>query len=162
MQAIREKPHRLPKEYYKGRIFVALTLCIQNRAPIFSDAEIVKIFIDLLAGITTKHNCQIPVYCFMPDHLHFIIVGNDDEVDLLRAVASYKQKTGYWMSRNKPSARWQKDFYDHVIKKEESFSAWINYILDNPVRRGIVKNWLDYPFKGSIGIDFNEVISSLY
>ena len=97
----------------------------------------------------------------MPDHLHLIITGIDDEADLLKAVSIFKQKTGFWMSKNKVNARWQKDFFDHVIKKGESLTTNIKYILDNPVRRGIVTEWQKYPFIGSIGYKLEDILIGL-
>ena len=44
---------------------------------------------------------------------------------------------------------WQESFYDHVVRPEEDLSAIARYIIDNPVRAGIVKSPLDYPFAGS-------------
>jgi len=151
----------LAKEVYKGRILLALTLCIKNRVKTFIDPQVVNIFTKTLEEVAARSNCTIPVYCFMPDHLHLILSGNDDEVDLLKVINAYKQKTGFWLSRNRKGILWQKDFYDHVIRKEEGLTACIKYILDNPVRKGIVAEWQEYPFKGSVGYDLEEVLSSL-
>ena len=90
-----------------------------------------------------------------------IITGTDDEVDLLRVVAGFKQRTGFWMSKNNVNLQWQKDFYDHVINKDESLFVNIKYILDNPVRRGIVTEWQEYPFKGSIGYELEDILIGL-
>jgi len=45
MASIREKPHRLPKEFYRGRSIVAFTLFLKNRATIFKNPDLVDIFI---------------------------------------------------------------------------------------------------------------------
>ena len=161
MASIREKPHRLVKEFYRGSSIVAFTLCLKNRSTIFKNPDLVDIFIGFLKEITTKFKCKIPIYCFMPDHLHLIITGVDDEADLLKAVSFFKQKTGFWMSKNKVKARWQKDFFDHIIKKGESLTTNIKYILDNPVRKGIVTEWQEYPFKGSIGYELEDILISI-
>src|SRR4030042_916866 len=141
MVMIREKAHRLPKEFYLGSSIVAFTLCVKERAAIFQDSELVNTFIRLLGEIVKKYKCKIPVYCFMPDHVHLIITGIDEKVDLLKVVSLFKQKTGFWMAKNRLGAYWQKDFFDHVIKKDESISTNIKYILDNPVRKGIITDW---------------------
>lgn len=139
---ITEKKHRLPKEFYRGEISVAFTLCLKgNAAAGFSlcDSALVNIFSDILFSVVKKTNCIVPVYCFMPDHQHLIITGTSKDSDMLEAIVRYKQKTGFWMSLNKPEIRWQKDFYDHVIKTNEYVAIQVRYILDNPVRRfGIV------------------------
>ena len=75
----------------------------------------------------------------MPDHLHIIVVGTQQEANLLKFVRHYKQKTGFWMSKNEPDVSWQKSFFDHIIRKDEDLMAVIRYILDNPVRKGLVR-----------------------
>jgi len=150
---IKEKKHRLPREFYIGEITVAFTLCLKGDvAAGFSlrKPEIVNIFIDILTSVTAKENCIVPVYCFMPDHQHLIITGTRSDSDIFKALVSYKQKTGFWMSKNKPAMKWQKDFYDHLIRTHEDVTTQIRYILDNPVRKGLVSSWQAYPFKGSI------------
>lgn len=158
---IREKSHRLPKESYKGEISTIFTLCIKNRISLFTEPDIVNAFIDILKGIILKGDYIIPVYCFMPDHQHLIIRGAGADCDIRQAVISYKQKTGFWMRINKINARWQKDFYDHIIRKHEELPVQVRYILDNPVRNGIVSYWQDYPFKGSIGCKLDDVLMGI-
>jgi hypothetical protein len=41
---------------------------------------------------------------------------------------------------------WQKSFYDFVIYREEKLLEKMNYILQNPVRKGIVETPEDYRF----------------
>jgi REP element-mobilizing transposase RayT len=106
MLKIKEKRHRLAKDFYRGRTCVALTLCIKNRVELFKLPKIVDTFVHMLDDSATKFDCIIPVYCFMPDHQHMIITGTSDEVNLLKAIINYKQKTGFWMSKNKVGASW--------------------------------------------------------
>jgi len=41
---------------------------------------------------------------------------------------------------------WQPESFDHVLRSSESLDAKIEYVLSNPVRRGLVRNWRDYPW----------------
>ena len=40
---------------------------------------------------------------------------------------------------------WQHESYDHLVRNEEEFRNIIWYILNNPVKAGLVENWMDYP-----------------
>jgi putative transposase len=157
----REKKHRLPLEYYRGKAVVSFSICLKNRVCLFNDSEIVKGFIAILKDVINSEECLVPVYCFMPDHLHLLIIGLTDNADLLKIVAKFKQKTGYWLAGQKKEAGWQKDFYDQVIRTNDSINAHIRYILDNPVRKGIVDLWPDYPHIGSIGCELNDILASM-
>ena len=94
----------------------------------------------------------------MPDHLHLVLEGKSEKSDLWKAVGLFKQKTGFLLSKNKKDIRWQKDFYDHLHRKDEDLKKHIIYILDNSVRSGLVDNWEDYPFKGSLDFDLEEIV----
>jgi REP element-mobilizing transposase RayT len=95
----------------------------------------------------------------MPDHLHVILQGQDDSSDTWRAMVDFKQKTGFWFGRNRPRDAWQKDFYDHIIRADDDLGAQIRYTADNPVRKGLVRLWSEYPFTGAIGIDLKDILA---
>lgn len=158
---VREKKHRLHRELYIGQRQVSFTLCLGRRDPIFVRSEVVECFHDILVSSVEQQDCMSPVYCFMPDHQHLIISGSKDNSDIWKVVVSYKQKTGYWMSKNFPQHKWQKDFYDHIIREHESLSRQVKYILNNPVRKGIVSEWSEYRFKGSIGCKLEDVLNGI-
>jgi REP element-mobilizing transposase RayT len=90
-----------------------------------------------------------------------MITGTRGDSDIWKVIVSYKQKTGFWMSKNKPEARWQKDFYDHVIRTNEDVATQVKYTLDNPVRKGLVSSWEEYPFKGSIGCKLQDILNGI-
>jgi REP element-mobilizing transposase RayT len=124
----------------------------------FKGNEIISIFTDTLTSAVIEQDCIVPVYCFMPNHQHLIITGTRIDSNIWRAIVSYKQKTGFWMSANRPAIGWQKDFYDHIIRTNEDIAAQVRYVLDNPVRKGLVLFWEEYPFKGSIGCKLEDVL----
>jgi putative transposase len=158
---IREKPHRLQPMTYKGEISLSFTLCIQDRFPLFKKASIVNIFENILRSEVERFFCNIPVYCYMPDHQHLIVSGIDSEADTLSLIRRYKQKTGYWLSQQHINYGWQKGFFDHIIRKVEGLIDAAKYILDNPVRKGIVEHWQDYPFKGAVGCQLEDILESM-
>ena len=158
---IREKKHRLPGEFYKGHISVAFTLCLKKDAQLFTKHEIVKVFTDALTSIAIGIGCIVPVYCFMPNHQHLIVTGIRSDSDIWKMVVGYKQKTGFRMLENTQGIRWQKDFYDHIIRKSEDMAVQVRYILNNPVRKSLVSTWNEYPFKGSIGCKLEYVLNNI-
>jgi len=164
---LREKSHRLPREFYKGEISAAFTLCLKkdlgNVDARFSlrEREIVDIFTSFLTSAAIKERCIVPVYCFMDDHQHLIISGIGTDGDIWKTAVSYKQNTGFWMSVNRPGMKWQKDFYDHVIRTKEDMVTQVKYILNNPVRKRQMSFWEEYPFKGSIGCNLGDFLKEI-
>ncbi len=41
---------------------------------------------------------------------------------------------------------WQRNYFDHRIRNDESDFYKSEYILDNPVRAGFVEKWQDWPY----------------
>lgn len=153
---IREKHHRLPDEMYRGFRIVAFTACMKERNTFFTAEARFKNCEKILLDALKQCECGSDVYLFMPDHIHFLLRGQSDNADVLRAMKSFKQKTGFWLSQNYSSVRWQKDFYDHILRTEDEIPKHITYILNNPVRAGFVEDWKNYPFKGSTIYNLKE------
>jgi REP element-mobilizing transposase RayT len=41
---------------------------------------------------------------------------------------------------------WQAESFDHVLRSSESLDAKVDYVLQNPVRKGLVRRWEEYPW----------------
>ena len=130
-----EKRHRLPRESYRGQVNVAFTLCIANRTPFFAEPDVVSAFVSMLRAVTEKHACVVPIYCFMPDHVHLLLSGQKESADAWNAAQTYKQKTGFWLGQHHPGVKWQNDFYDHIIRRDEDLGAQVRYIAGNQIGR---------------------------
>ena len=155
---VREKRHRLPPEAYRGRRAVAFTACVRGRRTALDDPEIVAAFVGHLAEAAARHGCTVPIYCFMPDHLHALVLGEDEGSDAKGAMDRFKAASGWWLFRNRPGVRWQKDYWDHVVRAREGWESQARYLAGNPVRAGLVADPFDWPHTGSVGYDVREII----
>lgn len=157
---VREKKHRLPIEAYQGEVIAAFTLCLKDKNPAFEQSEVARALVEMLRQACDEHQCVALVYCFMPDHLHVILRGQSAEANLWRAVVQFKQRSGFWLAQEQ-GCRWQKDFYDHVMRKDEDVKAQIRYVVDNPVRKGLVGRWDEHPYTGAIGVDLKTILADV-
>ncbi|MCJ7554488.1 MAG: transposase [Ignavibacteriaceae bacterium] len=146
---IREKEHRLDPEIYRGEIIVSFTLCVKDRKELFNQSEIFNTFESQLIIELKKYECDSYIYLFMPDHVHLLLSGKNHNFDIKKCLDRFKQKTGYWLYNQLPEYKWQKDYYDHILRKDEDLIVQTKYILNNPVRAGIVDYWKKYKMKGS-------------
>ena len=154
--SVQRRTHRLDRNLYKGRLIAAFTCCVSNKQVQFVDEEIFRVFEKKLLESLKKHDCEAHVYLFMPDHLHLLVEGRTDEADLWKCVVVFKQTTGYWLAQSGNKERWQHDFYDHILRKDEDIEKQVRYILENPVRAGLVNDWKAYRLKGSTMYDFSR------
>jgi putative transposase len=95
--------------------------------------------------------CRVFVYCLMPYHLHFLANPNSEEKSVINFVDQFKGKstTIGWKYEIKGSL-WQKRWYDHILRKEEDLAKSCEYISNNSVRKGLVKDWHEYPYCGCL------------
>src|SRR5437660_406202 len=76
----------------------------------------------------------------MPDHLHALI-GLDGDASLSYTIGSFKRATTKFAA-----AKWQRNFFDHRLRHDESFSEKAEYIRNNPVRAGLVRLASEWPY----------------
>jgi len=93
---------------------------------------------DALNEHLTLHRFGLIAFCVMPDHLHLIVRGLDAESCLVRFVRGFKQASGHRMRRYHGIRLWQEGFFDHVLRNEAAVERHVKYILENPVRAGLV------------------------
>ena len=85
----------------------------------------------------------------MPDHVHLLVEGTSPDSDLQRFVALWKQLAGFAHMRDTGERLWQDSYHDHVLRDDEETWRAVRYVLENPVRKGMVVNFEDYPYSGS-------------
>ncbi len=156
MLAISEKKHRLSLDLYKGLVSVAYTACTRNRASLFSKPLCVEQAAKVLIDEAARGKCDVVIFQFMPDHVHILLRGTGEDSDTYRVMRMFKQKTGFLFSKAGLGTVWQKDFHDHILRTEDDMSNHLRYILENPVRKGLVSTWHEYPYKGSTVYDLDR------
>ena len=93
----------------------------------------------------------------MPDHVHLLLEGETDDADLREAVRVWKQRVGHaWKSRTNVHL-WQTGFHDRVLREGDDTRVVVRYLLNNPVRAGLVQNAADYCWSGSSRYTFEEL-----
>ena len=90
-------------------------------------------------------------HCYMPDHVHLVLEGKSESSDLRRFVKVSKQRVDY-VFRTQLSIRttWQEGYYERVLRSDEATDAVVRYVLENPVRAGLVERAEDYPYSGAM------------
>ncbi len=89
---------------------------------------------------------ELDKYMIMPNHIHGILIINKrtgaspvPTGSLSNIIRSFKSKTSIeylrWIKKNALNISgqiWQRSFYDHVIRNEESLNKIREYIINNP------------------------------
>src|SRR5439155_15096207 len=124
---------------------------------IFTFREVVDLVLEQFSRSADEEHFAIIAYCFMPDHVHLLIEAQTDTSDCKRFIKRAKQYSGFYYSRTYRQRLWQRYGYERVLRREESTLSVARYILENPVRAGLVRNVQDYPFLGSLVYPIDQV-----
>jgi len=157
MPEFQRKPNRLSADSYRGRRAYFLTLCVRDRKRVFTDGALVDALLSLLAKNCSSHRFAIYAFCFMPDHLHLILVGESDSSELARLVRAFKGAATAEARRLGVSNLWQKGFYDHILRSGKTIDEAAWYILLNPVRAGLAKTIEEWPYSGSFEFEWKTL-----
>jgi putative transposase len=142
-------PHHLSGFEYIGLYRYFLTFCTFERNAYFTDALWVRLAIGQFLRASAEQAIGITTYCFMPDHVHLLVQGTRDDADLKAFAGRAKQYSGFYFRRQAGKTLWQRYGYERVLRKDEDTVAVAKYIINNPLRAGIVKDVMQYPFWGS-------------
>jgi len=137
---------RLQKEVYskQNQIF-SITICTKDRKFLFQNRKWATVIIGTLKTGPFGKNVKCYAYCLMPDHLHLQLSPIDG--NLINQISGWKSYTTNLLQKSGLEGPcWQKSFYDHALRKDEDIKTVAEYIVNNPVRSKLVKNWTDYPF----------------
>jgi putative transposase len=146
MAKLRKSP-RLKHFGYVGPFAYSLTLVTRDRVPVLADLGVVDATLGCLARSCARYGFSLHAYCFMPDHLHLLVSGDDDS-SLQDFVRHFKQLSGHRHKREHGARLWQISYYDHVLRGDEDLMVAARYIWDNAVRAGLVQDSSEYPFSG--------------
>ena len=137
------------------RIFKAghsyfLTVVTYRRNPILIDN--IELLRESFRQSKKRYKYHIDAVVILPDHFHLLITPHNakDYPKIIGSIKAYfsihcdgkyysylEQSTSRHKERYK--AVWQKKYYEQTIKNEKDFELHLRYILNNPVKHGLVE-----------------------
>ena len=145
-----------------------VTCTILHWLPLFTRQESVAIIIECLKYLQTKDNLKLYAYVILENHLHMVLFSDD----LHKSMQSFKQYTAKKLlellkKENATILLDQLAFYKKAHHKEKSYQVWekgyqpkliqgeammkieIDYIHQNPVKRGYVDEAIHWRYSSA-------------
>jgi len=96
----------------------------------------------------------------MPDHVHLVftptinafasqVYSIAEIMDAIKGASAHKIN----QALGRRGKVWQTESFDRVLRSSENLDAKIAYILENPLRAGLVADWKHYPWLWYRGIE---------
>ena len=131
---------RLKDYNYNIAGYYFITICTENKEKIFGSIvnnKLIHSFLGILVEDSINNlkniyqNIFIDKYVIMPNHIHMIIViNNETQNTVSNIIKNFKKGITQVLGKT----IWQRSFYDHVIRNELDYLRIWQYIDNNPLK----------------------------
>jgi putative transposase len=89
----------------------------------------------------------------MPSHVHlFCAPATFPPQPLSKWIRFWKSlATPWWPYRNQLPI-WQRHFWDTQLRRADNYGEKWDYVVNNPVRAGLVSDARDWPYQGELNV----------
>ncbi|HTO86261.1 MAG TPA: transposase [Thermoanaerobaculia bacterium] len=128
----------------------AVTVGTLSSLPVFDDIPFGQECVRLLRHVCDRTGARLYAYCLMPDHA-CLLVGPGGGAALRPTVTAWKtlcsrarRQRGSWVPF------WQQGYAERAVAGPEALRTAARYVLEKPVRAGLVSDFRDYPLCGTL------------
>jgi REP element-mobilizing transposase RayT len=115
-----------------GGVYLVTTVT-RERMPVFESFKSAHCVVHTLQTEHTAGRAMTLAFVVMPDHLHWLLTLGSS-APLSQVVRTVKSVVAHHLG----GRIWQQGFHDHAVRAEEDLPAMGRYIVNNPVRAGLV------------------------
>jgi REP-associated tyrosine transposase len=130
----------------KGRCY-SITFVCERRRRSLTPLRSARVVVRCLRAQDLKCITRTVAFVVMPDHVHWVMRMETDR-PLAMVVNWVKQATAFGINglEDRRGRRvWQRGFYDHQIRDDVDLYFQSAYVLENPMRAGLVESVEQYP-----------------
>ena len=104
-----------------------------------------------------KRVYRLDAFSILSNHAHVVFAPLEKGVNsdgppqyhkLSKIMQSLKRHTAHECNKllSRQGTFWQAESYDHIVRDEAEWKRIIRYVLDNPVKAGLVSEWQQWPY----------------
>jgi len=84
----------------------------------------------------------------MPDHVHLVLTP-DEGISLPSLMQAIKGASAHFVNRElgRKGRLWQRESFDHIVRSDDALAEKGEYVLNNPVRKGLVTDPRDWRWR---------------
>jgi len=135
-------PHEVPSWIDPGEETYFITIgCRERGANSLCEPMIAR---DLLSSAALRHGAGhwfIHLFLLMPDHLHALLSFPQSVRGIQSTIRAWKS----WAAK-RTGVVWQRSYFEHRLRSDESSAEKFAYILANPVRANLVVAEDEWPW----------------
>jgi REP element-mobilizing transposase RayT len=113
-----------------------ITMCTSDHGCCLNAPSVQGEILDAVKRSDTLGDTDTFAFVVMPDHIHWLVrLGH--RLSLGRTIARLKAESRLGLAGIK--MRWQRDFFEHRLRAEESAEDYGRYVFLNPYRAGLLE-----------------------
>jgi putative transposase len=145
-QVGRKTPTQGVQFSFSGPNILRTTLCTKDRGEWLTQKPVMDQLHEIWLNQATAW--LVGDYLFMPDHIHFFCAPRDLRFGVERWFSFWKD----CFSKQHEHEEWQwlRGGFHHRIRNAEEFTEKWTYMMENPVRKGLVQDARDWPWTGRV------------
>lgn len=121
-----------------------------NRGEFILESDDVKrLFLETLKRAKTRYSFDIEMFCIMDNHVHMVVkVARGESLSRLMQWLLSVFAIRFNRTHELKGHVWYDRFKSYVLASIRQYQAKLQYVMDNPVRAGMVKRREDYRWTG--------------
>ena len=124
--------------------FYSITTATVDREPLLKTPTCARLVINVFQWLEDQGRIEIFALVVMPDHVHGIFeLKLNSPSKVVHSLKSFSaNKINEALGRTGPV--WQPQYFERRVRSEKELRERARYILENPVRKGLVMDERDY------------------
>lgn len=147
------RPPRIPNWLpWEQRTICFVTFCVAARKRVLADEPIWQL---CLTSLHRLDKWTLLAALAMPHHLHLLVAPADREASVGELAKWFK----CWFKQALLDAnwQWQEGCFDRLLRSDESLGEKWDYVRENPLRAGLVKDAADWPYQYAFNSEHSKL-----
>ena len=124
----------------------SITTVVHVRRPLLADALNAGIVRDEMQAICEEGRIESLTGVIMPGHLHWLFRLKQGSLGQCLQRFKSRRARAVNLANDLHGPLWQSGYYEHQLRGMEDLTKQARYLVENPVRKGLVTRIEDYPF----------------
>jgi putative transposase len=153
---MRSWPHAPQHAFYDKGVYM-ITGATRDRILYFKTDEELELLHDTLLELAEQYQWILEAWAVFPNHYHFIARSPEDPISLgkfishLHSLSARKLNSRHQM----PGRKIWYQYWDTKITFQSSYLARLNYVIQNPVKHGVVEQANKYRWCSASWFELN-------
>jgi putative transposase len=154
--------YKLSKKYF-GHFDEWLDRCVEQSPRWLGDEKVANVLAEEIHKLDGERYSLV-TYCIMSNHCHLLVdtaehvfkpehEGRTAPYPLTDTLKLLKGRTARFCNEvlGRSGKFWHHESYDHVVRDQKEYERIVWYIINNPVKAGLVTNWEDWKYTYFVG-----------